>query len=75
MIKSDTNSKAPKKILEKAGEIAAYYSQARNGKFVPVIYTLKKYVNKPKGANPGAVTVAREEVIMVSPRLPESNEV
>lgn len=59
--------KAPKNILIKAAGITAYYSSARNGKFVPVCYTLKKNVRKPKGANPGAVVVSREEVIMVEP--------
>jgi predicted ribosome quality control (RQC) complex YloA/Tae2 family protein len=34
---------------------------------VPVIYTPKKFVRKPKGSNPGQVVVDREEVILVSP--------
>ncbi len=53
--------KPPKQILQKAAEIAAYYSQARKGKFVPVAYTYKKYVHKPKGANPGSVVISREQ--------------
>jgi predicted ribosome quality control (RQC) complex YloA/Tae2 family protein len=61
--------KPPKHILEKAAQIAAYYSQQRQGKFVPVAYTHKKYVRKPKGAAPGSVTMAREQVIMVEPKL------
>ena len=65
------NQKPPKKILMKAAEIAAYYSQARNAKYVPVAYTLKKYVRKPKGANPGTVVIGREEVIMAEPKLPQ----
>jgi predicted ribosome quality control (RQC) complex YloA/Tae2 family protein len=63
--------KPPKKIIEKAAAIAAYYSGARNAKYVPVCYTQKKYVRKPKGANPGSVVIAREEVVMVEPKLPE----
>ncbi len=63
-------AKAPKNILKKAAEITAYYSSARNGKYVPVCYTLKKNVRKPKGANQGAVHVSREEVIMVEPQIP-----
>lgn len=63
--------KAPKPILKKAAEITAYYSGARNAKYVPVCYTLKKNVRKPKGANVGAVVITREEVIMVEPRIPE----
>ncbi|TAL68418.1 MAG: DUF814 domain-containing protein [Bacteroidetes bacterium] len=62
--------KPPKIILQKAAEIAAYYSQQRKGKFVPVAYTQKKYVHKPKGANPGSVVISKEQVIMVEPKLP-----
>jgi len=61
----------PKKILEQAAAIAAYYSNARNASYTPVVYTLKKYVRKPKGANVGAVTLEREKVIMVKPAIPE----
>ena len=63
-------TKPPKKILEAAAMIAAYYSGARNASWTPVVYTLKKYVRKPKGANVGAVVLEREEVIMVKPALP-----
>lgn len=63
--------KAPKNILKRAAEITAFYSSAKNGKYVPVCYTLRKNVRKPKGANVGAVVITREEVIMVEPREPE----
>lgn len=62
--------KPPKQVLQKAAEITAYYSQARKGKFVPVAYTPKKYVHKPKDANPGSVVISKEQVIMVEPKLP-----
>ncbi len=72
VLRSDKKQqKPPKEILQKAAMITAYYSQARNSKYAPVAYTEKKYVRKPKGANPGTVTIAREEVIMVNPGLPE----
>ena len=61
----------PKSILEKAAAITAYYSQARNASYVPVIYTQRKYVRKPKGANVGAVVVDREQTVMVRPALPD----
>lgn len=62
--------KPTKKTIEQAAEIAAYYSSARNASYTPVAYTEKKYIRKPKGANPGAVIMEREKVIMVSPKLP-----
>lgn len=64
----------PKKILEQAAAIAAYYSNARNASYTPVVYTLRKYVRKPKGANVGAVTLERERVIMVTPSIPGGTE-
>lgn len=68
ILKYNGEGKPPKDVLEKSASIAAYYSSQRNGGYVPVIYTQRKYVRKPKGANPGSVVVAKEEVIMVEPR-------
>lgn len=67
------DNKPPKYILKKAAAIAAYYSGAKKAKYVPVSYTFKKYVHKPKGANPGSVVIRREEVIMVEPQLPDAD--
>jgi predicted ribosome quality control (RQC) complex YloA/Tae2 family protein len=60
----------PKEAIVQAAEIAAYHSDAKTQSLAPVSYTQKKYVRKPKGADPGAVIVEREEVVMVTPRLP-----
>lgn len=60
----------PKYILEQAASIAAYFSKARTSSLVPVIYTQKKYVRKPRKSLPGAVVVEREKVMMVEPILP-----
>jgi len=70
VLRLNKDQKPPKYILQKAASVAAYYSGAKNGKYVPVAYCLKKFVHKPKGANVGAVVVRREEVIMVEPSLP-----
>lgn len=74
VLKVNAGAKPPKRVIEQAASIAAYYSNARNAKYTPVAYTLKKYIRKPKGANPGAVVMEREEVIMVSPKLPVGME-
>ncbi len=63
--------KPSKGIIKEAAAIAAYYSKAKTSNLAPVAYTEKKYVSKPKGANPGAVVVRREDVVMVEPGLPE----
>ena len=62
----------PKEAIEQAAEIAAYFSDARPQPLAPVSYTRRKYVRKPKGADPGAVIVEREEVIMVRPKMPST---
>ncbi len=71
---NDPKTKPPRDTLRQAASVAAYYSGARGAKMVPVAYTLKKYVRKPKGAAVGAVMMEREEVIMVEPKLPVGAE-
>lgn len=61
----------PKEIIAKAASFAAYNSKAKGAKLVPVIFTKRKYVRKPKGAAPGAVLVQKEEVELVKPEKPE----
>lgn len=56
-------------VIEYAARLAAYYSKAKGSTWVPVIYTLRKYVRKPKGAEPGQVMLEREEVILVEPKI------
>lgn len=64
------SSKAPtREELERAAAIAAHYSDAKGAELAPVICAQKKYVRKPKSAEPGAVIVEREEVLLVKPRL------
>ena len=58
----------PEPVIERAAELAAFYSKAKTSAMVPVAYTLKKYVRKPKGAAPGAVIMEKESVIIVEPR-------
>lgn len=74
VLRVNAGAKPPKRVIEQAASIAAYYSNARNAKYTPVAYTFKKHIRKPKGANPGAVVMEREEVIMVSPKLPPGME-
>jgi predicted ribosome quality control (RQC) complex YloA/Tae2 family protein len=59
----------PPQVIEFAAQIAAHYSSSRNSQLVPVIYTPKKFVRKPKGAHPGQVAVEREEILMVEPKI------
>ncbi len=63
-----------KEILEQAAAVAAYFSRARHSKMVPVVYTQKRYVRKPKGAKPGLVVVEREKTLFVAPNLVSGGE-
>lgn len=65
----------PKHIIRKAGQIAGYFSKARKSKYLPVAYTQRKYIHKPKGMPPGTVVMSREEVIMVEPKAPDEPEI
>ncbi len=60
----------PAAIIESAAGVAAYFSKARHASLVPVIYTLRKYVRKFRGARPGQVKCDREKTIMAEPVLP-----
>lgn len=70
----DKNFVPSKGEIAETAAIAAFFSKARNSTTVPVIYTQKKYVRKPRKAKPGLVTVEREKTIMVRPMKPEFKE-
>ena len=53
--------------LVEAAIIAATYSRARQGKKIPVDFTLRKFVQKPAGAKPGFVIYRNEKTILVDP--------
>jgi predicted ribosome quality control (RQC) complex YloA/Tae2 family protein len=67
LIKVKKGVSTPDKILEKAASLAAYYSKNRNQSLVTVMYTLRKFVRKIKGAEKGKVTVSNEKSILVKP--------
>jgi len=58
-----------KPLVTYAAQLAAYYSKAKSSTLVPVVYTLKKFVRKPKGAIAGTVTYENGETILVEPVL------
>jgi predicted ribosome quality control (RQC) complex YloA/Tae2 family protein len=61
------------KTLEEAAMLAAYFSKARSSAVVPVSYTERRYVRKPKGAPPGLVIIEREKTILVEPKFLKSS--
>ena len=60
-----------RQTLAEVASWAAFYSQARTAGTVPVIWTLKKYVRKPRRSPPGLAVCEREKTVMVKPREPK----
>ncbi len=67
------NRSTPASVIEKAAEVAAWFSKARGSGTVPVICAEKKYVRRARGAKPGTATCIRSKTLFVTPRLPESS--
>ena len=57
----------PARDLEEAGTLAALHSKARTASSVPVDWTLRKYVRKPRGSPAGSVVPDRVSTIFVRP--------
>jgi predicted ribosome quality control (RQC) complex YloA/Tae2 family protein len=73
VIRMENNKELPPmEIIHKAASYAAWHSKLRGSSLVPVIYTKRKYVSKPKGAPSGTVRVHREDVMMVKPENPRN---
>ncbi|WP_428668467.1 NFACT RNA binding domain-containing protein [Runella sp.] len=68
VVKYKAGKKFPNSVIERAAQIAAWYSKRRNETLCPVIMTPKKFVRKPKGLPEGEVILDKEEVVMVEPK-------
>lgn len=58
----------PGHVLQRAAELAAYYSPARKSGDVLVDYTEQRYVSRIRGGHPGLVTYRNEDTIWVDSR-------
>ena len=67
IIKVKKGKDLPTQVLEKGASLAAYYSKNRKQSLVTVMYTLRKFVRKIKGAEKGHVTVSNEKTLLVKP--------
>ena len=57
----------PARDLEEAAQLAAWHSKARGSTVVPVDWTRRKWVRKPRGAAPGLVLLDRSKTLFVRP--------
>jgi predicted ribosome quality control (RQC) complex YloA/Tae2 family protein len=65
-----TNGKpeaVPRSVLHAAAELAARHSDSKHSSLVPVDYTLRKYVRKPRGAPAGKALYQNERTIYITP--------
>ncbi|GAB2558722.1 NFACT RNA binding domain-containing protein [Spirosoma areae] len=68
IVKYQAGKSFPKSVIERAAELAAWYSKRRTDSLCPVTVTPKKFVRKPKGLAEGQVLVEKEDVLLVVPR-------
>lgn len=67
IIKSAGREVVPLEVIEFAAKITALYSRAKNSSNVPVDYTTRNNVWKPKGAKPGMWLYKNYKTIFVEP--------
>jgi predicted ribosome quality control (RQC) complex YloA/Tae2 family protein len=70
IVRSQGQSLSPATI-QRAAELAAFFSRLRDERDVPVDYTQRRHVRRIPGAAPGLVTYSQEETVRVSPRGPQ----
>ena len=74
VVRNPNRKEIPQKTLLEAARLAAFYSQGKSQPKAAVHYTQKKFVNKPKGAAPGLVSLASFKTILVVPEFPALSE-
>lgn len=70
VIRNPNRVEIPQRTLLEAARLAAFYSQGKSQTKAAVHYTLKKFVNKPKGTPPGLVSLASFKTLLVEPGVP-----
>lgn len=69
LVKIRPGKVTPRPVIERAAELASYFSKGRGNTVCPVIYTQRKYVRKLKGGKKGEVIADKEKIIFVRPSL------
>ena len=71
IISCHSNALPPEDVIRISAEICAYYSKARSGGKVEVVYTKRKHVKKVSGSKPGFVKYDNFQSINI---LPNKND-
>ena len=69
VLRSEDGREPDRETVKRAAAIAAYHSKGRDGGLVAVSCTRARYVSKPRGAEPGTVSIRKETVLKVRPSL------
>ena len=69
VIRNPNKKEIPNQTLLEAAQLAAFYSSGRKQTKAAVNYTQKKFVNKPKRAPAGLVSLANFKTILVEPMI------
>lgn len=69
VVRNQNKKEIPNRTLVEAAELAAFYSDAREQPKAGVNYTQKKFVNKPRRAAAGLVSLASFKTIHVEPKV------
>ena len=69
VVRGQNKKEVPNRTLVEAAELAAFYSDAREQPKAAVNYTQKKFVNKPRRAAAGLVSLASFRTILVEPKV------
>lgn len=70
LLRGPEGEKPTKELLQKAANIAAFHSKARNGGKCHVDCCLAKDVSKPPHVPPGTVTISHSRTLKARPLLP-----
>lgn len=73
VVRNPNRSEVPPKTLLEAAQLAAFFSQGKTQPKAAVNYTEKKFVNKPKGAVAGLVSLSSFKTILVEPKVTLEN--
>ncbi|HEX8136756.1 MAG TPA: NFACT family protein [Pyrinomonadaceae bacterium] len=68
VVRNPTRKEIPHRTIIEAAQLAANFSQARRDAKVNVHYTQRKFLTKPKGAQPGLVRMSSFRTLTVEPR-------
>ncbi|MEZ4414869.1 MAG: NFACT RNA binding domain-containing protein [Gemmatimonadota bacterium] len=67
LLRWDRDEAPPARDLDEAAALAALHSAARHSAVVPVDWTRRRYVRKPRGSKPGSVVLERGATLMARP--------